>query len=106
MEKNINEMPAYMFNSDGEIEDYKPGMKLSAFGQGPKISDDEKGVRGPLTILKYGINQQDWEMVKQAAVELESYVNEKYEEEDDDELMESKKNGIDILKETFNRFIK
>lgn len=82
MEKNLNEMPAYMFNDDGEVVDYKPGMKLSAFGQRPKISDDEKGVRGPLTILKYAIEQQDWEMVKQAADELESYVHGKYEEEE------------------------
>lgn len=47
--------------------------------------DDEKGVRGPLTILKYAIMQQDWEMVKQASDELESYVNSKFSQPEDDE---------------------
>ncbi len=109
MEKNINEMPAYMFGSDGEVIDYKPGMKLSAFGQKPKISDDEKGVRGPLTILKYAIMQQDWEMVKQASDELESYMNSKFSQPEDDERSYEDEENLQEQKQTilkeFKRYL-
>ena len=74
----LNEMPAYVVGGDGEITDYKPGMKLSAFGASKPVSDDEKGVRGPLTILKLAIQEGNWDMVQQAADMLEEYAGEKY----------------------------
>ena len=118
-------MPAYIIGGDGQIQDYKPGMKLSAFGaeKKPAITDDEKGVRGPLVILQLGIKEGDWKMVLQAYRELKRYSDQKYpqqqpemqddnidlpnDEDDmdyDDDLQESKKKAISVLKEQFKKF--
>lgn len=47
-------------------------------GSGNKMSEDEKLLRGAYTILKFGIQEKDFEILTQAANELEQYISQAY----------------------------
>jgi hypothetical protein len=47
-------------------------------GSGNKMSEDEKLLRGAYTILKFGIQEEDFEILTQAANELEQYISQAY----------------------------
>ena len=87
-------------------------------GSGNKMSEDEKLLRGAYTILKFGIQEEDFEILTQAANELEQYISQVYPSETkkpipgseepthaedamDDMMNESKQ----LIKNNFKRFL-
>jgi hypothetical protein len=50
-------------------------------GSGNNMSEDEKLLRGAYTILKFGIQEKDFEILTQAANEIEQYINQAYHAE-------------------------